>query len=70
MPRWTPEARKRQSELIQSWKPWRFSTGPKTEEGKQRSSENGSLAAESLFGLDWNSYFKSIDTLQPIVETF
>jgi hypothetical protein len=32
---WTPERRKRQSVLIQSWRPWQQSTGPKTPEGKR-----------------------------------
>lgn len=40
MPRWSDEARKRQSELIRSWKPWTRSTGPRTEEGKVVSSRN------------------------------
>ena len=31
---WTPERRKRQSEAIMRWKPWRQSTGPKSAEGK------------------------------------
>lgn len=40
MPRWTSEARKRQSQLIQKWKPWEHSTGPKTAEGKEISKMN------------------------------
>lgn len=40
MPRWSDEARKRQSELIRSWKPWTRSTGPRTEEGKFVASRN------------------------------
>lgn len=32
---WTPERRKRQAEMIRSWKPWEQSTGPKTPEGKE-----------------------------------
>ena len=31
---WTPERRKKQSEAIRQWKPWRKSTGPKSQEGK------------------------------------
>lgn len=37
---WTPERRKRQSELIKAWKPWKHSTGAKTTEGKLKSSQN------------------------------
>lgn len=38
---WTPERRKRQAQLIRTWKPWERSTGPKTPEGKQRSARRG-----------------------------
>ena len=37
---WSPERRARQAELIQSWKPWLRARGPKTEQGKARSSMN------------------------------
>jgi hypothetical protein len=37
---WTPEQRLRQGEAIRRWKPWRLSTGPRTAEGKIRSSRN------------------------------
>ena len=37
---WTPQRRARQAELIQSWKPWEQSTGPKTPQGKAKSSQN------------------------------
>ena len=37
---WTLERRRRQAELIQTWKPWERSTGPRTQEGKQRDSRN------------------------------
>ena len=42
MPRWTHEARQRQSELIRSWQPWQKSTGPTTEQGKAIASRNRS----------------------------
>jgi hypothetical protein len=38
---WTPERRAKQSELIQRWRPWDSSTGPKSESGKARVSRNG-----------------------------
>lgn len=37
---WTPERRARQAEIIRSTKPWKASTGPRTPEGKARSSRN------------------------------
>ena len=38
---WTPERRARQADLIQRWKPWERSTGPKSAAGKARSKRNG-----------------------------
>lgn len=40
MPRWTPEAKMRQAELIRGWRPWEQSTGARTPEGKAASSLN------------------------------
>jgi hypothetical protein len=37
---WTPERRARQAELIRQWKPWAKSTGPRSQEGKERISSN------------------------------
>ena len=37
---WTQERRKKQSQLIQNWKPWENSTGPRTAQGKVVSSMN------------------------------
>lgn len=36
----TEERRKRQSELIKTWQPWKQSTGAKTAEGKANSAQN------------------------------
>ena len=36
----TPEHRRLRSELIRRWRPWEKSTGPRTPEGKARSSRN------------------------------
>lgn len=38
---WTSERRARQAALIRNWKPWERSTGPRTAEGKARTSRNG-----------------------------
>ena len=37
---WTPQRRARQSALIRTWQPWTRSTGPRTAEGKARTSRN------------------------------
>ncbi len=37
---WSAERRARQSEMIQQWKPWTKSTGPRTEAGKAKVSRN------------------------------
>ena len=38
---WTPERRARQAALIRTWRPWEKSTGPRSDEGKARTSRNG-----------------------------
>lgn len=37
---WTPERRARQAAKIKSWQPWANSTGPKTDTGKAKASQN------------------------------
>lgn len=37
---WTPEQRRQQAERIKTWQPWAQSTGPRTADGKARSSGN------------------------------
>ena len=37
---WTPERRARQAEAIRRWRPWEYSTGPRTAAGKARSAGN------------------------------
>ena len=37
---WTPERRAKQSAAIRQWKPWERSTGPRTQEGKNRVTRN------------------------------
>jgi hypothetical protein len=37
---WTPERRVKQAETIRRWQPWSKSTGPRSTEGKARSSRN------------------------------
>lgn len=49
---WTPERRKRAAVLIQQWRPWERSSGPKTDNGKAKVSKNalkhGARSAETL----------------------
>ena len=37
---WTPERRAQQAKLIQQWRPWEKSTGPRTQAGKEKISQN------------------------------
>lgn len=37
---WTQEQRREQARRIMTTQPWRWSTGPRTQEGKQRVSKN------------------------------
>ncbi len=51
MPRWTDEARLKQSELICKVRPWEKSTGPRTPKGKAVSRKNrGGYALEYFPG--------------------
>ncbi len=37
----TPEHRELRAQLIRQWRPWEESTGPKSQEGKQKSAKRG-----------------------------
>lgn len=37
---WTLERKAKQAQLIQTWQPWKRSTGPQTDEGRARASLN------------------------------
>lgn len=45
---WTPERRAKQAENIRRWKPWKKSTGPRTLEGKARSSRNADRGVAAM----------------------
>lgn len=45
---WTPARRARQAILIKTWAPWSASTGPRTAEGKARSSRNARIQEGSV----------------------
>lgn len=40
---WTPERRAKQAEIIRATQPWTKSTGPRTTEGKEKSSQNARM---------------------------
>lgn len=44
----TPEHRALRRALIQRWKPWEHSTGPKTPEGKRKAAMRGFKGSERL----------------------
>lgn len=37
---WTSDQKQQQREVIQNWRPWEHSTGPRSNEGKARVSRN------------------------------
>lgn len=45
---WTPERRAKHAENIRRWKPWKKSTGPRTSEGKARSSRNADKGVSAM----------------------
>jgi hypothetical protein len=45
---WTPERRAKQAALIHTWRPWEHSTGPRTDQGKARTAQNGFKGARWL----------------------
>jgi hypothetical protein len=47
MPRWTTEARAKQSTLITAWQPWRASTGPRSAGGKAKVSRNADKGGDA-----------------------
>lgn len=47
MPRWTTEARAKQSALITTWRPWRSSTGPRSANGKAKVSRNADQGGDA-----------------------
>jgi len=48
MPRWTPESRAKQAEVIRQWAPWKKSTGPRTASGKHFSAMRGNKGLTML----------------------
>jgi DNA invertase Pin-like site-specific DNA recombinase len=45
---WTPERRKRQSEIIRQFRPWERATGPRTPEGKARAGQKRGCGSKTL----------------------
>jgi len=56
---WTPERRLKQAETIRKNKPWEKSTGPRTVEGKRRSSLNALMDGQtSAFYVEYQKMLK------------
>jgi len=67
--KWTLEQRARQAEMIRQWKPWESSTGPKTAEGKARSSSNAFKGGTRLLQRQLARLFREHDRmLRKLVE--
>ena len=51
---WTKAERERQATLINQWKPWQYSTGPRTRQGKKCSALNAqkSITAQDIVRLN------------------
>ena len=54
---WTKAERHRQALLINQWKPWQYSTGPKSKAGKIRGAAN---AIKSITKQDIHTLFSRI----------
>lgn len=67
MRHWTDAERKRQSELIQSWKPWLLAKGATTPEGKKASSMN---AFKGGFKSSFRNILKEFKQQKDIMERF
>lgn len=65
---WTPERRKRQAEMIKSWKPWERSTGPKTPEGKEACKLNAEK--HGMRGYKWQFLRQALREQDEFLEEF
>jgi hypothetical protein len=55
---WTIERRKKQARAIKTWRPWEYSTGPRTPEGKARSSRNADRGGHRR---QWRAFSKFLN---------
>lgn len=62
---WTDERRRKQAETIKQWKPWEKSTGPRTQEGKDKTRLNalkhGQYSLEALGSLEGRAIRAALD---------
>lgn len=63
MPRWTLENRERHALAMRAWKPWTRSTGPKTPEGKARSSRNAWKGGVRTEIAHWSSFLRELSQI-------
>lgn len=59
---WSEERKQRQALMIQEWKPWQHSTGPKSCEGKQRAAKN------AYKGEEWRLLREKIKRLKRLMK--
>jgi len=65
---WTKERRKKQAERIRQQKPWEKSTGPKSDAGKKRSSQNS--LKHGLYGVNGNLIKAMLERNQEFLELY
>ena len=64
MRHWTQQERERQAALIQGWKPWEQSTGPKTEAGKRAASTNA--RKHGMRSAEWTELTRQLGALMAV----
>ncbi len=64
---WTPEQRARQAQRIREYKPWIKSTGPKTIEGKKKSSRNA--YKHGCYGAEIKAIFSYLAASRLLIKT-
>lgn len=57
---WTEERKARQRAAIQRWKPWKRSTGPRTDEGKARVARNAYRGGERQKQREFGQMFRAL----------
>ena len=66
---WTNERRKKQSEAIRAWKPWKGSVGQTSREGKSRAAKNSyKHGARSQLTIELKNILSEIDSIQSDLE--
>ena len=64
MRHWTQQERERQAALIQGWKPWEQSTGPRTKAGKRAASANA--MKHGMRSAEWTELTRQLGALMAV----